>query len=84
MPGRGEMDAFGCNIPSPDLIERDAEIIVKAEFPGVEKKDLDVSATKNAAGIKGTPSHEEKEKKGDYYRSEISRGEYSPDAGIAG
>jgi HSP20 family protein len=76
-PAWGEMDAFGGKTPSADLIDRDDEIIVKAELPGVDKKDLDVSVTKNTVSIKGSTSHEEKEEKGDYYRSEISRGEYA-------
>jgi len=33
--------------------------------------------TKNTVTIKGSTSHEEKEEKGDYYRSEMSRGSYS-------
>ena len=76
-PARGELDVFGGKTPSVDLIERDDEIVVKAELPGVDKKDMDVSVTRNTVSIKGTTSHEEKEEKGDYYRSEISRGEYS-------
>ncbi len=76
-PAWGEMKAFGGKIPSVDLIERDKEIIVKAELPGVDKKDLDISVSENTVTIRGRTSHEEKEEKGDYYRSEISRGEYS-------
>jgi HSP20 family protein len=75
-PAWGELKAFGGKSPSVDLIERDKEIVVKAELPGVDKKDLDISVTENTVSIKGTTSHEEKEEKGDYYRSEISRGEY--------
>ena len=63
--------------PSVDVIERDDAIIVKAELPGVDKKDIDVSVTNNTVTIKGSTSHEEKEEKGDYYRCEISRGSYS-------
>ena len=63
--------------PSVDVIERDNEIMVKAELPGVDKKDLDISVTSNTVTIKGSTSHEEKEEKGDYYRCEISRGSYS-------
>jgi HSP20 family protein len=76
-PAWSKVAAFGGKTPSADLIERDNEIVVKAELPGVDKKDLDVSVTKNTVSIKGTTSHEEKEEKGDYYRSEISRGEYA-------
>jgi HSP20 family protein len=59
------------------VIDRDNEVVVKAELPGVDKKDIDISVTQNTVTIKGTTSHEEKEEKGDYYRCEISRGSYS-------
>ena len=64
-------------MPRVDIVERDDELVVKAELPGVDKKDLDVSVTENAVTIKGSTSHEEKEEKGDYYRCEISSGAYS-------
>ena len=68
---------FSGKVPSVDVINRDGEIIVKAEMPGVDKKDLDISVTKNTVTIKGTTSQEEKEERGDYYRCEMSRGSYS-------
>lgn len=68
---------FEGKTPSVDVINRDNEVIVKAELPGVDKKDIDISVTQNTVTIKGTTSHEEKEEKGDYYRSEMSRGSYS-------
>lgn len=77
-PSRAELAApFEGKMPKVDVIDREDEIMVKAELPGVEKKDLDVSVTRNSVTIKGETSHEEKEEKGDYFRSEISRGSYS-------
>ena len=77
-PSLGEMaKPFQGKMPKVDVIERDDEVVVKAELPGVEKKDLDVSVTENSVTIKGTTSHEAKEEKGDYYRCEISRGAYA-------
>lgn len=70
MPFEGKM-------PRVDVIERDNEIVVRAEVPGVDKKDLDVSMTDQTVTIKGATSHEEKEEKGEYYRCEISRGGFS-------
>ncbi len=64
-------------LPKVDIVDRDAEVVVKAEIPGVDKKDLDVSVTGNTVTIKGQSSREEKEEKGDYYRCEISRGSFS-------
>jgi len=63
--------------PSVDVIDRDDEVVVKAELPGVDKKDLEVSVSQNTVTIKGSTSREEKEEKGDYYRCEISRGSYA-------
>ena len=68
---------FEGKAPHVDLIDRDHEIVVKAELPGVDKKDLEISVTSDSVTIKGTTSHEAKEEKGDYYRSEMSRGTYS-------
>jgi HSP20 family protein len=68
---------FAGKMPRVDVVDRDNEVVIKAEVPGVDKKDLDVSVTENSVTIKGSTSHEEKEEKGDYYRSEISRGSFS-------
>jgi len=77
-PSLGEMAApFEGKMPKVDVINRDAEIVVRAEVPGVDKKDIDVTMTDTTVTIKGSTSHEEKEEKGDYYRCEISRGAFS-------
>ena len=68
---------FEGRMPNIDLIDRENEFVIKAELPGVDKKDLDISVTQNAVTIKGSTRHEEKEEKGDYYRCEISRGSYA-------
>jgi HSP20 family protein len=60
--------------PRVDVVERDDEIIVRAELPGVDKKDLDVSLTDNSVTIKASTSKEEREEEGEYFRQEISRG----------
>ena len=70
MPFEGKM-------PSVDIIDHDEDIMVRAEVPGVDKKDLDISVTENTVTIKGKSSHEEKEEKGNYYRCEISRGAFA-------
>lgn len=62
--------------PKVDVIDRDDEVVIKAELPGVDKKDIDVSVTNNTVIIKGHTSHEEKEEKGDYCRCEITRGSF--------
>lgn len=75
--GGGRMAPFEGRMPKVDVVERDDEVVVRAEVPGVQKDDLDVSVTDNTVTIKGSTRKEEKEEEGDYYRCEISRGSFS-------
>ena len=68
---------FEGRMPKVDVIDRDDEIFVRAELPGVDKKDVDISMTDNTVTIKGETRKEEKEEKGDYYRCETSHGAYT-------
>ena len=70
--------------PRVDVIDQDNDIVVKAEIPGVEKKDLDVSMTENTVTIKASVSHEKEESKGDYYRRELSSGSFSRTVALPG
>jgi HSP20 family protein len=63
--------------PRVDIIDRDEDVLVRAEVPGVDKKDLDISVTEDAITIKGTTKREEKEEKGEYYRREISESSFA-------
>jgi len=63
-------------LPKVDVVDREAEVVIKAEIPGVEKKDIDISVGEDSVTIKGSTRHEEKEEKGDYYRREISSGAF--------
>ena len=64
-------------MPKVDIIDREDQVVVRAEVPGVNKDDLDVSVSDNAVTIRGETRHEEKEEKGDYYRSEMTRGSFA-------
>jgi len=76
-PTWGEMtSAMERAAPRIDIIERDGEVVVRAELPGVDKDDLDISLTENSVTIKGSKRSEKKEEKGDYFRSEITRGQF--------
>jgi len=67
---------FEGRTPSVDVVDRDNEIFVKAELPGVDKNDLEVTLTGNSVTIKGSTKAEEKEEEGDYHRCEISQGSF--------
>lgn len=76
-PSTGTLAApFEGRIPKVDIIDRDDEIFVRAELPGIDKKDIDISMTDYTLTIKGETKKQEKEEKGDYYRCETSQGSY--------
>jgi HSP20 family protein len=50
---------------------------VRAEIPGVDRKDLEVDLTGHLLRIKGERRREEKTEKGEFVRSEIARGTFS-------
>jgi HSP20 family protein len=77
LPAFPEMVLPELRVPKVDLVDRENEVLIRAEVPGVDKKDLDISVGDNSVTIKGSTRHEEKEEKGDYYRCEISRGAFS-------
>jgi HSP20 family protein len=74
----------GQRIPSLDVIDRDDDIFVRAEIPGIDKKDLNVSITDNLLTIKGQSSSDKKEEKGDYHRHEISKSSFARSVTLPG
>jgi HSP20 family protein len=64
-------------VPSVDVIDREDEVVVRAEVPGYKKEELEISVANSSLTIKGETKTEEKEEKGDYYRCEISHGAFS-------
>ena len=65
------------SMPSVDVIDRDDEVLVRAEVPGYKKEDIEISVADSSLTIKGETKAEQKEEKGDYYRCEISHGAFS-------
>jgi len=68
---------FDLRMPRVDILDNESEILVRAELPGVDKKDLDVNLSGQMLTIKGETKHEKKEEKGEYFRSEITSGSFS-------
>jgi len=63
--------------PSVDVKENDKEFIIKAELPGVEEKDIDVTVTNDSVTIKGEKKEEKEDKDKNYYYMERSYGSFS-------
>jgi len=82
-PSWGEMSAMvEAKTPRLDIVERDNEVVVRAELAGVDKDDIDVSVTDSTITIKGCTKKETREEKGDYFRSEITQGSFSRTASL--
>ena len=62
--------------PTVDVSENRKNIIVKAEIPGVELKDIDVSLDGRLLTIKGEKKQEKEESDEHYHRLESSYGYY--------
>lgn len=76
-PGLAGQDFFsGGRVPRVDVIDREQELLVRAELPGVSKENLDVSLQDNTLSIRATTQRDEEEEKGQFYRRELSRGEF--------
>ncbi len=64
-------------VPRVDVIDRSKEVVVRAEIPGVDKKDLGITMTDTSVTVEGTSKTEKKEEREDFYRSEIAKGSFS-------
>jgi len=64
-------------LPAFDVSETESEIIVKAELPGMDVKDIDIALTDGLLTIKGERKLEKEDKKENYHRIERQFGSFS-------
>jgi HSP20 family protein len=62
--------------PSVDMIDEKDEIVVKADLPGIDEKDIEVTVQDGSLVIRGERKTEKEEKKDDYYYAERSYGAF--------
>lgn len=63
--------------PDVDIVETDDNIIVKAEIPGIDPKDIDISIMGDTLTLKGEKKEEKKESGKCYHRIERSYGSFT-------
>lgn len=63
--------------PRIDIVDSEKEICIKAELPGMDEKDIDVSLSGSILSIRGEKKEEKEDKGKDYYRMERSYGSFS-------
>lgn len=70
------LDEFETVTPSVDIYEEGNELVMRADLPGLEKKDVDISVTNNYLTISGERKKEEKVEKGSYFFYERTHGSF--------
>jgi HSP20 family protein len=63
--------------PAVDIFENDNEIVIKAELPGMEAKDIELGLENNVLTVKGERRFEKETKEEHYYRVEREYGRFS-------
>ncbi len=70
-------EPFAMKMPRVDVIDRETEVVVRAEMPGVERKDLEVELSGQTLTIRGERHHAETQERGEYFCEEIAHGSVS-------
>lgn len=62
--------------PAVDIKEEDHRFLIKADIPGVDPKDIEITMEDGVLTIKGERTSDKEEKRQDYRRVERSRGTF--------
>ena len=62
--------------PAIELLDTNESIILRAEIPGIEGKDLDVHVTREAVSIAGETRKPSQQQEGRFFRSEFRYGKF--------
>ena len=74
---RGLQPLSGEFAPAVDVKETDTEIVVTAEIPGIDAKDINIAVTGDVLTIKGEKKSEREEKEENYHLIERGHGSFS-------
>lgn len=71
--GRGEPGLWA---PDIDVVQREDQLIITADLPGLRKEDISIDVTEDAVTIQGERKSERQEERDGVYRSERSYGSF--------
>lgn len=66
----------GAMHPSVDVSEKDEEVVVRAELPGVEPENIDLSLAESTLTLSGEKTESHEESAGEFYRKESRYGSF--------
>jgi HSP20 family protein len=75
--GKGGNSALASWAPAVDIYETENELVIKADLPEVNEKDLDVRVENNMLTIRGERKFEQKVKEDNYLRVERAYGTFT-------
>ena len=64
-------------IPNVDIIEKDGNLILHAELPGMKEKEIELKLEGNTLTLKGERKMENEDEKGTYHRVESFYGSFT-------
>jgi HSP20 family protein len=64
-------------LPAVDILEKDGNLVLRAELPGINEKEIDLKLEGNLLTLKGERKMEKDEGKGSYHRIESYYGSFS-------
>jgi HSP20 family protein len=76
-PGRSSESDLTTWAPAVDIQETENELMLKADLPGIEEKDIDVRIENNTLTIRGERKFEKQVNEDNYLRVERSYGSFS-------
>lgn len=74
--GTGETVSLWNWNPVVDIFEKDDTIVIKAELPGVDKKDIQIDIKENILTLRGERATDNEIKEDNYYRRERTCGKF--------
>ena len=64
-------------VPSVDILEKDGNLILRAELPGMTEKDIDLKIEGNTLTLKGERKMDKEDKESNYHRVESFYGSFT-------
>jgi len=75
--GEDEWALGGSWAPPVDIYEQDGNLVLKAELPGIDPKDVDVRVENNVLTLRGERKFDNEVKRESYHRVERAYGSFS-------
>jgi len=62
--------------PAVDIFEKDGKMVIKAELPGMDKKDISLDIQNDVLTLRGERKYENEVKEENFFRKEMSHGTF--------